>query len=72
MEAAPGLMLRVPEEQPAKYARVSQAGAKSSHRHIETEQRRRDRINEGCAVGLKPRSYLPYYDSFLCRAMSDC
>ncbi|CAL5218448.1 g129 [Coccomyxa viridis] len=47
MEAAPGLVLRVPEEQPAKYARVSQAGGKSSNRHIETEQRRRDRINEG-------------------------
>ena len=52
-------MLRVPEEQPAKYARVSPAGGKSSNRHIETEQRRRDRINEGCAPGIEPLLMLP-------------
>ena len=38
------------EEEPAgKYARASLAGSKSSNRHIQTEQRRRDRINEGSA-----------------------
>ena len=38
------------EEEPAgKYARASLAGSKSSNRHIQTEQRRRDRINEGHA-----------------------
>ena len=49
MEAAPGLMLH--EEEPAgKYARASLAGSKSSNRHIQTEQRRRDHINEGYAA----------------------
>ena len=36
------------EDEPAgKYVRTSLAGSKSSNRHIQTEQRRRDRINEG-------------------------
>ena len=45
MEAAHGLMLH--EEEPP--ARTSPAGSRSINRHIQTEQRRRDRINEGCA-----------------------
>ncbi len=47
MEAAPGLMMRNEEEPPAKFARTSPAGIRSTNRHIQTEQRRRDRINEG-------------------------
>ena len=55
MEAAPGLMLH--EEEPAgKYARASLAGSKSSNRHIQTEQRRRDRINEGYVPRCCPKS----------------
>ena len=43
------------EDEPAgKYVRTSLAGSKSSNRHIQTEQRRRDRINEGCV----PHCYL--------------
>ena len=48
-----------PEElgRPAKIARTGSrasppGGAKSTQRHIETEQRRRDRINEGCGFCL--------------------
>ena len=61
-------MLRAPEEQAAKYARVSQAGGKSSNRHIETEQRRRDRINEGCVAVLRFSMKCPYQAGLL-RAM---
>ena len=58
MEAAPGLMLHE-EEPPAKFARTSPAGSRSTNRHIQTEQRRRDRINEGCAVsqGHLPQAF---------------
>jgi len=52
MEAAPGLMLRIAEEHPAKFARASSESGKSTNRHIQTEQRRRDRINEGWGTSL--------------------
>ena len=35
------------DEPAGKYAHALLAGSKSSNRHIQTEQRRRDRINEG-------------------------
>lgn len=46
------LLPEVPEDEgdasrPAKMARANSGTARSTLRHIETEQRRRDRINEG-------------------------